>query len=651
MSERVGTISVKTSDIFPIIKKWLYSEHDIFLRELVANCTDAITKRATYARTKNQEIPTGDIQVEIDKKNKTISVHDNGIGMTEDEVERYIAQLAFSGAEEFVKKMQDAGESAKDDIIGKFGLGFFSTFMVSKKVVVETFSIEDGATPVKWSCEGETEYVFSESTRKEVGTTVTMHLNSDGEEFLDSFKVTKTLRNFCDFMPYQIKVFDLENIEREKEENKKKEKEEDKTNYAQNGSLINETEPLWRKDPKTLKDEDYTNFFHKLYPMEPTPLFWIHLKVDHPFTLEGILYFPKINFNKPFNESNIKLYCKQVFVSDNVKNIIPDFLSLLKGAIDSSDIPLNVSRSSLQGDPNIRKISNYIIKKVADSLKALYKKDKAKYESIWPDIGLFVKYGAISDGKFDDLMRDQIIFKNSEGNFITLKDYQDSIPKDYKDKLKNLILYFEKDKSDPALRKQLLAEGIHAIETDEHIDPHFMQHVETKSVKDGLKFGSVDSEFENILSSENTTESDIKIQDLFKKILVGEESKEDKEKKEADSFSSSLDISIGKFKNHTTPAYLKIDEQMKRFRNMAKTMGQEATFPVKKTLVINPNNTLIQNALKIWEKGDNNNLVEKICHHVEDLANISSEGLKNEEKDLFVTRSQELIQELSQYVV
>ena len=362
MTQRKGTISVQTSDIFPIIKKWLYSEHDIFIRELVANATDAISKRATIARTQNQEIPEGKIEVKVNKTKKIITITDNGLGMSEEEVEKYIAQLAFSGAEEFVKKMQDSGTET-NDIIGKFGLGFYSAFMVSDKVEVETLSMNEGATPVHWSCEGDTEYLFSESKKETIGTTITLHINEESVEFLDQFKLSATLRNFCDFMPYPILVSD-----EEKTTETVKDKDGNETQKAIEPTQVNDTTPLWRKDPSTLKDEDYKDFYRKLYPMDGEPLFWIHLKVDHPFTLEGILYFPKINRNKPFNESNIRLYCKQVFVSDNVKNIIPEFLSLLKGSIDSSDIPLNVSRSSLQGDPNVRRISSYIIKKVGEAL-------------------------------------------------------------------------------------------------------------------------------------------------------------------------------------------------------------------------------------------------------------------------------------------
>ncbi len=599
-----GKISVKTTDIFPIIKKWLYSEHDIFLRELVANATDAITKRATLGRLRNEVIPTGEIKISIDKKNKTITITDNGIGMTEEEVEKYIAQLAFSGAEDFVKKINEA----KDDIIGKFGLGFYSSFMVASKVEVDTLSMERDAKPIKWVCEGDTEYEFSESSRNEIGTSIILHIGTDGEEFLDTYKMETTLKKFCDFMPYSIKVVG--------------EKGED--------VLINETTPLWKRDPKEIKDEEYLTFFKNLFPMEQDPLFWVHLKIDHPFTLEGILYFPKFNSNKPFHDSNIKLYCKQVFVSDNVKHIIPDFLSLLKGVIDSTDIPLNVSRSSLQGDPNVKKISNYVVKKVGDALKGLFNKDRSKYESIWQDIGLFVKYGCISDTKFDEAMRDQVIFKTSPEKFVTLEEYKNMIPEIYRDKMKDLVLYFENGISDWTLKKQLENEGIPSIDTDSHIDPHFMQHLEIhKKGENQFRFSSIDNEIGNVLGAQ-TSESDNKVAELFKNIL-----------------SKDQEVIVEKLKGSITPAYFKVDEQMKRFSKMTASMGTSSSFPIKKTLVINPDNELIKNALAIHEKGNNGELVSKLCHYVEDLANISSEGLKNEDRDNFVKRSQELLKELT----
>ncbi len=632
MTSRKGTISVQTNDIFPIIKKWLYSEHDIFLRELVANSTDAITKRATLARTMNQEIPTGKITVTVDKTAKKIVIEDNGLGMTEAEVEKYIAQLAFSGAEEFVKKMKDQGNTPNTDIIGKFGLGFYSAFMVSSRVEVESLSMTEGAKPTKWICDGDTDYTFEESSKADVGTKITLHINEESEEFLNAWKVSSTLKKFCDFMPYEINVRDAE----AKEE-------------SAHPGIVNDTQPLWKKDPSTLNDEDYKTFYRKLFPMDGDPLFWIHLKVDHPFTLEGVLFFPKLNPNKPFNESNIRLYNKQVFVSNNVKDIVPEFLSLLKGCIDSSDIPLNVSRSSLQGDPNIKKISNYVIKKVAESLKKLFNNDRARYETIWDDISLFIKYGAISDTKFDEMMRDFVIFRNSENKFMTLKEYRDSIPDSFKEKMADKVLYFEKGKSDYALRKELFTQGLHALETESYIDPHFMQHVEfTKLGETTYKFASVDSEIGTLLEQDATSDSDIKVKDLFTDVLIGKTENKTETEEDLDSLNHGglKDIEIAKIKNSKAPAYFKVDEQMKRMHQMAKNMGNESMFPVKKTLVINPGSPLIQNALKLHEKG-NDQLVKKLCHHVEDLAHISSEGLKHEDREAFVLRTQELMQELT----
>ena len=637
MTTRTGHISVHTKDIFPIIKKWLYSEHDIFLRELIANASDAITKRATMARTTGQQHPTGKIQVNVDPAAKTIQVIDNGIGMTEEEVEKYIAQLAFSGAEEFVKNLEEAGGETDKDIIGKFGLGFYSAFMVADKVEVESLSMVEGAKATKWSCEGDTDYTFSESTKTEVGTTITLHVNEESKDFLGKWKLKETLSNHCDFMPYEISLLDVkETVKPRKDDGSI---DEDAAEVPAEAMVINETTPIWKRDPKELTDDDYKGFYRKLFPMEGEPLFWIHLKVDHPFTLDGVLFFPKFNPMKPFTDKNIRLYCRQVFVSDNVKNIIPDFLGLLKGAIDSVDIPLNVSRSSLQGDPNVAKISNYIVKKVAEALKKLHKKDREKYEQIWDDIGLFVKYGSVSDNKFDELMRERVLFKTNEGNYFTLSEYSDSIPADYKEKMEGKILYYEKDKANPSLLAQLKEVGLCAVETDDHIDPHFIQHSEAHNVGDKMiKFVSVDGEIENILGTENTTEEDMKVKEMFSKFLGIVEPKEN----EAPADKA---VEVIKVKGSTTPAYIKIDESMKRFGHMAKGMGQNAMFPIKKTLVINPNNGLIQNALKL--QGKNDDLAKKICLHVEDLANISSEGLKADERETFVQRSQELIQELS----
>jgi molecular chaperone HtpG len=636
MSTRKGNISVNTADIFPIIKKWLYSEHDIFIRELTSNACDAIAKRSTLARAKGVEVEAGKIEVAIDKAANTITFKDNGLGMNEAEVEKYIAQLAFSGAEEFVQKMKETGTEDTDAIIGKFGLGFYSAFMVADKVEVQSLSMEEGSTATKWVCEGDTDYEFTDSDKTEVGTEITLYINEESKEFLDSWKTRETLANYCDFMPVEIELKDLNTIAQTLADNAKAEKEEDKKEIS--ADIINNTQPLWKKDPSTLKDEDYISFYKKMFPMDPEPLFWLHLNVDHPFTLQGILFFPKINPNKPNNDSNIRLYCKQVFVSDNVKNVIPEFLSLLKGAVDSTDIPLNVSRSALQGDPNIKKISNYIVKKVAESLKKLHKTDREKYDSSWADIGLFIKYGVVSDTKFDDLMRERVLFKNSEDKYMTLGEYTESIPENLKEKLKGKVVYFEENASDDALRVQLLKEGVHAITTDSYIDPHFMQHVEAQKKGDvEIKFQLVDNAIEDVLASENATEDDIKIKDLFQELLVGEKDEKNP---------AQLEIEVKNFKDSATAAYFKVDEQMKRFQQMTKSMGQSNfEMPSKKTLVLNPSHNLVQNVFKLAD--DKKELAGKLSHHIQDLAAISGEGLTDDQRKSFVKRSQDLMAELS----
>lgn len=636
-----GTISVNTTDIFPIIKKWLYSEHDIFIRELTSNACDAITKRSSLARTTGAEAEAGKVDISIDSENKTITFKDNGIGMTETEVEKYIAQLAFSGAEEFVEKMKET-DSTKDDIIGKFGLGFYSSFMVADKVVINSLSMEKGSVATQWTCSGDTDYEFSNSDKTSIGTEITLHINDENKNFLTTYKTRETLVKYCGFMPAPIELHDIAEKMRIEAENAKTEKEEDKKPIPVD--IINDTTPLWKKDAATLTDEDYKDFYRKLFPMDPEPLFWLHLNVDHPFTLQGILYFPKLNPNKPVNENNIKLYSKQVFVSDNIKDVIPEFLGLLKGAIDSTDIPLNVSRSSLQGDPNIKKISNYIIKKVAESLKKLNKNEREKYESVWEDIGLFVKYGVISDPKFDEQMRERVLFKNTDGKFITLTEYNESIPKSYADKMKGKVVTFEEGASNIALRQQLHAEGIPVITTDNYIDSHFTQHIEMQKKGDvEYKFTVVDNAIEEILETANATEDDIKIQDAFKEILVG--STTDAEGKEDP---TAMVIEVKNFKNAASAAYFKVDEQMKRFQKMTQQMGQSSfSMPVKKTLVLNTENGLVKNAFKIWDKGENKELAKKICHHIQDLASISGEGLDDKERETFVTRSEDLISELS----
>lgn len=614
---RTGSISVKTQDIFPIIKKWLYSEHDIFLRELVSNSCDAITKRQAFSRTENLEAPEGKVEVLINKTAGTITIQDNGLGMSEEEVEKYLAQLAFSGAAEFVEKMKAQGQDS--DVIGKFGLGFYSVFMVADSVTVDTLSYRPNSTPVKWSCNGDVDYTFDTGTRTEAGTTITLNISKDSEEFLNKWKIAETLRQYCNFMPWDVSYIDVEEKDAQAE-------------------VVNEKTPLWKKDPKDITDEQYKEFYCKLFPMDPEPLFWLHLNVDHPFTLQGILYFPKINLQKPMQEQGIKLYCKQVFVSDSVKNVLPDFLTLLKGAMDSTDIPLNVSRSALQGDPNIKKIANYVIKKVAESLKKLANNDRARFETVWEDIGLFVKYGCVSDTKFDELARPFVLFKNSDNKYVTLTEYSETIPEAFKEKLKDKILTHDLQTGDESLRKQLLTEGIQAIGLDQMIDPHFTQHAEMHAqAETKFKFVTIETEIENILENAPVSPEDVKIGDFFKEALEAKP--------------ETLEVEVKGLKNAVTPAYFKVDESMRRFQQMTKSMGQTGfNMPLKKTLVVNPTHPLVMNAFKLWEN-DKKDLAKKLVTHVQDLATLSSEGLASENKEAFVTRSQTLIQELSGFAI
>jgi len=644
MTNRKGSISVNTQDIFPIIKKWLYSEHDIFVRELVSNACDAITKRNLLAKNAGAGEVAGRVKVVVNEDEKTLTFEDNGLGMTEAEVEKYIAQLAFSGAEEFVNKMKESGSDVKSDIIGKFGLGFFSVFMVADKVEVESLSWQQDATPTKWISNGDTEYEFASSTKSTVGTSIKLFINDESKDFLQTWKTRQTLTQYCDFMPYPIELVDPKEIARIEAENAKAAKEEDKKPIPVD--VINETQPLWKKDPTTLTDEDYKSFYRRLFPMESEPLFWIHLNVDHPFLLQGVLFFPKLNPNKPVTEQNIKLYSKQVFVSDNVKNIIPEFLGLLKGVIDSTDIPLNVSRSALQGDPNVKKIANYIIKKVAESLKKLAKNERERYDQVWSDIGLFVKYGVISDTKFDELMRDKVLFQNTDGKMITLEEYRAFVPEKFQEKLKNKVVYFETGSSDLGIRKQLQQNGIPVVTTDTYIDPHFISHTEMKKQGDlELKFTLVDNALEDVLESEAVSADDMTMKDLFQELLgvAKVESKEDQSSK-----GDELTIEVKKFSSGAQVAYFKVDESMKRFQQMTKSMGNsQFTMPMKRTLVINPGHNLVKNVSKLWAKTETKDLARKLAQHVQDLATLSGEGLKDEDKQQFVSRSQDLIGELS----
>lgn len=418
-----GTISIHTENIFPIIKKFLYSDNEIFLRELVSNSVDATQKIKRLATLGQYKGELGDLTIDVnfDKDKKWIKITDRGLGMTAEEIKKYINQIAFSGASEFVEKFKDAKDA--NEIIGKFGLGFYSAFMVADTVEIDSLSYQEGAEPAKWTCDGSTEFEISKGTRTERGTEITLNINSESEEFLDKFKLQGILDKYAKFLPVPIRF----GTKTESVEDGVDDKGEKKWKSVEVDNIINTTNPIWAQSPSELTDEDYLKFYKELYPMSEDPLFWIHLNVDYPFNLTGVLYFPKVKNDFELQRNKIKLFSRQVFITDEVKDIVPEFLMLLHGVIDSPDIPLNVSRSFLQADSNVKKINNYITKKVADKLGELYKKDRKVYEEKWKDIGLFVKYGMISEDKFYEKAKNFVLLNNTNGEYFTLDEYQEKV--------------------------------------------------------------------------------------------------------------------------------------------------------------------------------------------------------------------------------
>ncbi|MFW6248552.1 MAG: molecular chaperone HtpG, partial [Bacteroidota bacterium] len=474
-----GKIDVSTENIFPIIKKFLYSDHEIFLRELVSNAVDATQKLNTLINVGEYKGETGEqkIVISLDKKKKTLTVSDNGVGMDEEELKKYLNQIAFSSAEEFLQKYKDQANA----IIGHFGLGFYSAFMVARKVEVITKSYKEGAEPVKWECDGSPEYVISEATRADVGTDVVLHMDKDSEEFLEESKINELLRKYCKFLPVPVAF------------GKKKDWKDGKEVELDEDNVINNTNPAWTKKPTDLSDEDYKNFYRELYPFGEDPLFNIHLNVDYPFNLTGILYFPKIKNNIEIQKNKIQLYSNQVFVTDSVEGIVPEFLTLLHGVIDSPDIPLNVSRSYLQSDSNVKKISNHITKKVADRLAEIFKNDREQFEQKWDHLKLFIEYGMLTEEKFYEKAEKFALFKNTEGKYFTYDEYQKLIKENQTDKNKKLVYLYATDKDQQyTFIEAAKAKGYDVLEMDGQLDTHFVNHLETK-FKDS-QFVRVDSD-------------------------------------------------------------------------------------------------------------------------------------------------------------
>jgi molecular chaperone HtpG len=608
-----GDIRVQTENIFPIIKKFLYSDHDIFLRELVSNAVDATQKLKTLSNVGEAKGELGELRIDVklDEKNKTITISDRGVGMTAEEVDQYINQVAFSSAESFVEKYK--GQNAAS-IIGHFGLGFYSAFMVSDKVEIFTKSWKDEPA-VRWECDGSPEYTLEETDKVQRGTNIVLHINEESSEFLQADRIKNILHKFCRFLPVPIYFIDKDS------------KGDDKP--------VNNTDPLWTKKPADLTSQDYQNFYKELYPFSEPPLFWIHLNVDYPFHLTGILYFPKIKQSYEIQKDKISLYSNQVFVTDEVKDIVPEFLMLLHGVIDSPDIPLNVSRSYLQGDPNVKKINNYISRKVADKLEEIFKNDRKEFEDKWEHIGLFVKYGMLTDDKFyDKALKFHIMQAADDSRYYTLEEYREvakALQTDKDDKL--VALYTSDTVQQNSYIKAAEAKGYKVVKLDTLIDPSFINHLEMKDEK--LRFTRVDADItDNLINKEEAPESVLsKDQEKTLKEIFGKQIPNPNVKVELKGLSA-----------ETAPVMATRSEMMRRMKDMASmggpAMSWYANMPDEVTLTVNTNHPIYQQLLD--EEDDEKQ--GKMIHNLADLALLSQGMLKGEELTDFVNRSVELME-------
>ena len=600
-----GNIRVQTENIFPIIKKFLYSEHDIFLRELVSNAVDATQKLKTLSSIGEAKGELGELNIEIkiDAEKKTLTISDKGIGMTGEEVDKYLNQVAFSGAEEFLDKYKGQNEN---NIIGHFGLGFYSSFMVSEKVEVITKSFKEGATAVRWECDGSPEFILEDTQKETRGTDIVMHLNEESLEFLESHRVKTVLDKFCRFLPVPI-MFE------EKQ--------------------INNPTPAWTKKPSELTPEDYQNFYKELYPFNEAPLFWIHLNVDYPFNLTGILYFPKIKQSYEIQKDKIQLYSNQVFVTDEVKDIVPEFLMLLQGVIDSPDIPLNVSRSYLQGDPNVRKINAHITKKVADKLEEIFKNDRTAFEEKWESLGLFVKYGMMTDDKFLEKANKFLILQDTEGKFFTFEEYKIATETLQKNKEgKQVILYTTDPVQQDAFIQQAVAKGYKVVKMETIIDNGFVNQMEMKW--ENVQFVRVDSDIaDNLIDKQEGGESVLSKDDEAKlKELFGIKIPE-----------LNVTVEVKGLSADAPPVVATRPEFMRRMKDMASMQGGMGAFyasmPDEVTLTVNGNHPLYKNILAQGEKEKQ----EKLVHNLADLALLSQGLLKGNTLTNFINRSVDLM--------
>ncbi|MBD1392282.1 molecular chaperone HtpG [Mucilaginibacter glaciei] len=623
-----GTISIHTENIFPIIKKFLYSDNEIFLRELVSNAVDATQKIKRLASLGQYSGELGDLRVEVafDADKKTITISDNGLGMTADEIKKYINQIAFSGATEFMEKFKEANDA--NEIIGRFGLGFYSAFMVADRVEIETLSYQDGAESAHWTCDGSTEFEITEGSLAERGTEITLHINAESEEFLDQQKLQGILDKYCKFLPVPIKFGTTTQEEEDGVD------EEGKTKYksVETDNIINNTNPIWTKAPNELKDEDYLNFYKELYPFSEDPLFWIHLNVDYPFNLTGVLYFPKLKNDFEITRNKIKLYSRQVFITDEVKDIVPEFLMLLHGVIDSPDIPLNVSRSFLQADSNVKKINSYITKKVADKLSDLFKADRKAYEEKWGDIGLFVKYGMVSEEKFYDKAKDFVLVSNTKKENFTLAEYKDKVAGNQTDKdgQTTYIYTNDPDKQDSFIQSAG-KKGYDVLLMNSPIDNHFISQLEQKLEKTSLK--RVDADVADKL---------IKKDDAPEHILTEEQSTKVKEIFDNAINKPAYKVKLESLSPDELPVTVTMDEFMRRMKDMAAMgggMGFYGNMPDNYNVIVNGNHKLISRILN----DENTEVQAQLAKQAFDLALLSQGLLTGAELTEFVNRSVSLI--------
>ena len=663
MSKEHGNLSINSQNIFPIIKKWMYSDHDIFYRELVSNACDAITKLKKLSMIGEYEAPDDieyKVEIKLSAKDKTIKIIDNGIGMTKEEVDEYINQIAFSGAEAFLEKYKDKAND--DQIIGHFGLGFYSAFMVADQVTIDTLSFKDGAESVHWSCDGGTEYDISEGTKTTPGTEITLYLNEDSYEFANEYKAKEVLDKYCSFMPVPIFVTnedageqteeipeeevtekdtvldtfikDAVTEEVEKEDGTKETVEKvpakKMAKIVKRPVAINDIHPLWTKHPNEYSDEDYKEFYRKVFHDYKEPLFWIHLNMDYPFNLKGILYFPKINTEYESIEGTIKLYNNQVFVADNIKEVIPEFLLLLKGVIDCPDLPLNVSRSALQNDGFVKKISDYITKKVADKLSGMCKTDKENYEKYWDDINPFIKFGCLKDEKFAEKMNDYIIFKNLEGKYLTLKECLE----ENKEKHENTVFYVTDEVEQSQYINMFKNEGIDAVILTHNIDQPFITNMESKN--ENLKFKRIDADLSDSFKEETSKDE---LKDMTEKLSKTFKDALGKE---------NLTVNVEKLKDASISSMITLSEESRRMQDMMKMYGMAGMDPNMfgaegQTLVLNANNDLVKYVAEHTD-GENTKI---ICEQLYDLAMLSHAPLSPEQMTGFIARSNKIMELLA----